>query len=64
MKKEGEGGRRKITQYTRYRTLDWPNRWYCCCFESSPGLVHDPGFGFRMTAAVSLTAGTMFLMVG
>jgi preprotein translocase subunit SecY len=30
--------------------------------ESSPGLVIDPGMGFRMTAVVSLTAGTMFLM--
>ena len=30
--------------------------------ESSPGLVISPGFGFRMTAVCTLTAGTMFLM--
>ena len=65
MKKEGEAGRRKITQYTRYGTLGlalFQSMGIAVALESSPGLVLDPGFGFRMTAVFSLTAGTMFLM--
>ena len=65
MKKEGEGGRRKITQYTRYGTLGlalFQSMGIAIAIESSPGLVLAPGFGFRMTAVFSLTAGTMFLM--
>ena len=65
MKKEGESGRRKITQYTRYGTLGlalFQSLVIATGLESSPGLVLSPGFGFRMTAVVSLTAGTMFLM--
>ena len=65
LKKEGEGGRRKITQYTRYATLGlalFQSIGIAVALESSPGLVLDPGFGFRVTAVVSLTAGTMFLM--
>ncbi len=65
MKKEGESGRRKITQYTRYGTLGlalFQSIGIAVALESSPGLVLAPGFGFRMTAVVSLTAGTMFLM--
>ncbi|MBP6778026.1 MAG: preprotein translocase subunit SecY [Piscinibacter sp.] len=65
LKKEGEAGRRKITQYTRYGTLGlalFQSLSISIALESSPGLVIAPGFGFRMTAMVSLTAGTMFLM--
>ena len=65
MKKEGEGGRRKITQYTRYGTLGlalFQSMGIAVALESSPGLVLMPGFGFRMTAVFILTAGTMFLM--
>jgi len=65
LKKEGESGRRKITQYTRYGTLGlalFQSIGIAVALESSPGLVLAPGFGFRMTAVVSLTAGTMFLM--
>jgi preprotein translocase subunit SecY len=65
MKKEGESGRRKITQYTRYGTLAlalFQSVGIAVALESSPGLVLSPGFGFRMTAVFSLTAGTMFLM--
>jgi preprotein translocase subunit SecY len=65
LKKEGEAGRRKITQYTRYGTLGlaiFQSMGIAVALESSPGLVLAPGFGFRMTAVVSLTAGTMFLM--
>ncbi len=65
LKKEGEAGRRKITQYTRYGTLGlaiFQSMGIALALESSAGLVNAPGFGFRMTAVVSLTAGTMFLM--
>ena len=65
MKKEGEAVRRKITQYTRYGTLGlalFQSLGIAVALESQAGLVLSPGFGFRMTAVVSLTAGTMFLM--
>ncbi len=65
LKKEGEAGRRKITQYTRYGTLLlalFQSLGIALALEGSPGLVLSPGFGFRMTAVVSLVAGTMFLM--
>jgi len=65
LKKEGESGRRKITQYTRYGTLGlalFQSMGIALALESSAGLVLVPGFGFRITAMVSLTAGTMFLM--
>jgi preprotein translocase subunit SecY len=65
LKKEGESGRRKITQYTRYGTLGlaiFQSLGIGLALEGSPGLVIDPGFAFRITAIVSLTAGTMFLM--
>lgn len=65
MKKEGEAGRRKITQYTRYGTLAlalFQSFGIAVALEASQGLVINPGFGFRLTAVVSLTAGTMFLM--
>jgi preprotein translocase subunit SecY len=65
LKKEGEAGRRKITQYTRYGTLGlalFQSLGIALALEGSVGLVINPGFGFRMTTVVSLTAGTMFLM--
>lgn len=65
MKKEGEFGRRKIAQYTRYSTLAlaiFQSLGIAIALESSPGLVLEPGFGFRLTAIISLSAGTMFLM--
>ena len=65
MKKEGEAGRRKITQLTRYGTLAlalFQSFGIAVALETSQGLVVSPGWGFRMTAVVSLTAGTMFLM--
>ena len=65
MKKEGESGRRKITQYTRYGTLGlalFQTISIALALESSPGMVIEPGFGFRVTAVITLTAGTMFLM--
>jgi preprotein translocase subunit SecY len=65
LKKEGESGRRKITQYTRYGTLGlaiFQSLSIALALESAQGLVIEPGFTFRLTAVVSLTAGTMFLM--
>jgi preprotein translocase subunit SecY len=65
LKKEGETGRRKITQYTRYGTLllaIFQSVGIATALQQSPGLVINPGTGFVFTAAVSLVAGTMFLM--
>jgi preprotein translocase subunit SecY len=65
LKKEGEAGRRKITQYTRYGTLGlalFQSLSIAVALESSAGLVLVPGMGFRITTMVTLTAGTMFLM--
>lgn len=64
LKKEGEQGRRKITQYTRYFTVG------LATFQAigvsialeGQGVVMDPGLGFRVTAVTSLVTGTMFLM--
>jgi len=66
LKKEGESGRRKINQYTRYGTL------VLGTFQAigiatglpsmMPGLVENPGMPFYITAVVSLVTGTMFLM--
>ncbi|WP_369433916.1 preprotein translocase subunit SecY [Psychromonas sp. MME1] len=66
LKKEGESGRRKINQYTRYGTL------VLGTFQAigiatglpsmMPGLVENPGLSFYITAVVSLVTGTMFLM--
>ena len=65
LKKEGEAGRRKITQYTRYGTVLlalFQSLGIAIALESQPGLVLEPGFMFRITTVVTLTAGTMFLM--
>jgi preprotein translocase subunit SecY len=66
LKKEGEAGRRKISQYTRYGTL------VLATFQAIgiatglphmiPGLVHNPDLSFYFVAVVSLITGTMFLM--
>ncbi len=65
LKKEGEAGRRKITQYTRYGTLVlafFQAVGIAIALESQPGLVLDPGLSFRVITAVTLVTGTMFLM--
>ena len=65
LKKEGESGRRKITQYTRYGTLVLATlQAYFIAFglESQAGLVLDPGLAFRFTTVCTLVTGTMFLM--
>lgn len=66
LKKEGEAGRRKISQYTRYFTLVLSIFQAIGIATGLPnlitGLVINPGFGFYFTAVVSLVTGTMFLM--
>lgn len=65
LKKEGEAGRRKITQYTRYGTLGlalFQGLGIAIALESQAGLVIEPGFMFRLTAVTTLVTGTMFLM--
>ncbi|WP_206483194.1 preprotein translocase subunit SecY [Thalassotalea sp. G2M2-11] len=66
LKKEGEAGRRKISQYTRYGTLVLATVQSIAIAKSlpgmMPGLVMDAGFGFYFAAVVSLVTGTMFLM--
>ncbi|WP_338846990.1 preprotein translocase subunit SecY [Massilia sp. W12] len=65
LKKEGETGRRKITQYTRYGTLLLAliqGMGAAFSLEAQTGLVLDPGMGFRLTTMISLVTGTMFLM--
>ena len=65
LKKEGQAGQRKITQYTRYGTVFlalFQATGISVALESQPGLVIDPGLMFRFTAVVTLVTGTMFLM--
>ena len=65
LKKEGESGRRKITQYTRYGTVVlalFQSLGIAVAMESQQALVLDPGMIFRITTVVTLTTGTMFLM--
>jgi len=66
LKKEGEAGRRKISQYTRYGTLVLATVQSIAIARSLPdmmqGLVINAGFSFYFTAVISLVTGTMFLM--
>lgn len=65
LKKEGESGRRKITQYTRYGTLllaTFQALGIAVALESQPNLVLELGLAFRFTTVVTLVTGTMFLM--
>src|SRR4030066_242283 len=65
LKKEGESGRKKITQYTRYGTVFlalFQGLGISIALESQPGLVIDPGLLFRLTAVATLGAGARFLM--
>jgi preprotein translocase subunit SecY len=65
LKKEGEMGRRKITQYTRYGTLAlaiFQGLGIAVALESQRGLVLEPGLMFRLVTMVTLVTGTMFLM--
>jgi preprotein translocase subunit SecY len=65
MKKDGQAGQRKITQYTRYATLvlaTFQALGIAIALEAQAGLVIDPGFTFRMNTVITLVTGTMFLM--
>ncbi len=65
MKKDGQAGQRKITQYTRYATLvlaSFQALGIAIALEAQAGLVIDPGFTFRMNTVITLVTGTMFLM--
>jgi preprotein translocase subunit SecY len=64
IKKEGESGRKKLNQYTRYGTvgLTAVQGWFIAVGMEAGGAVVDPGPLFRITAVVSLIGGTMFLM--
>lgn len=65
LKKEGEAGQRKISQYTRYGALllaVFQSLGIAAMLEGTPGLVLSPGFLFKFMTVVSLTTGTMFLM--
>ena len=65
LRKEGESGRRKITQYTRYGTLAlaiFQAIGISVAIESQANLVIDPGLMFRFVCVTSLVTGTMFLM--
>ena len=64
LKKEGEQGRKKINQYTRYGTvlLATMQAYGLAVSLESGGLVTDPGLFFRAACVVTLVGGTMFLM--
>ncbi|MEJ2603652.1 MAG: preprotein translocase subunit SecY [Gammaproteobacteria bacterium] len=65
LKKEGESGRRKITQYTRYGTVGlalFQSVTAAYAIQNQPNLVINPGPGFIFTAAITLVTGTVFLM--
>lgn len=64
IKKEGEAGRRKITQWTRYSTvlLGGFQSVGAALAMQNQGLVINPGFNFVFTAVVTLVTGTIFLM--
>ncbi|WEJ63025.1 preprotein translocase subunit SecY [Thiomicrorhabdus lithotrophica] len=69
LKKEGEAGRRKITQYTRYGTVvlaTFQGLGVAIALESQNvngmSVVIDPGLMFRLIAVITLVTGTVFLM--
>src|SRR5262249_31381570 len=65
LKKEGEAGRKKINQYTRYGTVflaAFQAYGISVGLEGQPGVVHDPGVFFRFVTIVTLVGGTLLLM--
>ena len=64
LKKEGEQGRKKINQYTRYGTvaLALVQGYGLALGLESQGLAVDPGWFFRASTVITLVGGTMFLM--
>ena len=65
LKKDGEGGRKTINQYTRYLTVllaSVQGYGIAVALESASNVVGDPGIFFRLTTVVTLVGGTLFLM--
>ncbi len=64
LKKEGEQGRKKINQYTRYGTVALAlfQAWGLAVSLELGNLAHDPGLFFRASVVITLVGGTMFLM--
>ncbi|PZQ58068.1 MAG: preprotein translocase subunit SecY [Sphingomonas taxi] len=64
IKKEGESGRKKLNQYTRYGTvaLTAVQGYFIARGLEAGGAVIEPGMLFRVGAVISLIGGTMFLM--
>ncbi len=65
LRKEGEAGKRRITQYTRYGTVClslFQSIAAATWLQSQPGVVVNPGTSFLITACITLVTGTMFLM--
>ena len=64
LKKEGEQGRKKINQYTRYGTVALAlfQAWGLAVSLEAGGLAHDPGLFFQASVVITLVGGTMFLM--
>lgn len=65
LKKEGQAGQRKITQYTRYGTVflaTFQALGISVALQAQPGLVINPGLMFELSSVVTLVTGTMFLM--
>ena len=65
LKSQGEIGRKKITQYTRYGTVllaTMQGYGVAVGLESSTNVVLNPGLYFKLTTIITLVAGTMFLM--
>ena len=64
LKKEGEAGRRKLNQYTRYGTvvLATAQAYGLAVSLEAGGLASDPGLFFRSACVITIVGGTMFLM--
>ncbi len=64
MKKEGEQGRKKMNQYTRYGTVALATfqGWGIAASIQAGGLAHTPGLFFTLSCVITLVGGTMFLM--
>lgn len=65
LKKEGEAGRKQLNQYTRYLTLFLAiaqSFGIAVALEASGNIVQNPGWFFKVSAVITLTGGTMFLM--
>ncbi|PLL11861.1 preprotein translocase subunit SecY [Tabrizicola sp. TH137] len=64
LKKEGEQGRKKLNQYTRYGTVGLAifQAWGIAVSIEAGGLAHEPGLFFKLACVITLVGGTMFLM--